>query len=209
MVCCATASEEPLRNKFNADFEARYPGVKIVPEILPAGQGYFEKLQTMMAANTLPDVFDMWEGYVQPYAANGALRPLDDLIDSDDQIKRDDILPVVIPAQSWQGKSYAFIYGFMPGPVSLYYNVDHFEQAGLQPPTPDWTWNDVREAALKLHVAQGDKVERYGLSFDNWFVTWQYMCGRYRSAGRWPGCPHRRSAPGHHPRCSGNLSRSG
>lgn len=174
MVCCATPSEEPLRNKFNADFEARYPGVKIVPEILPAGQGYFEKLQTMMAANTLPDVFDMWEGYVQPYAANGALMPLDDFINADDKIKPDDILPVIIPAQSWQGKSYAFVYGFMPGPVSLYYNVDHFEQAGMQPPTPDWTWNDVREAALKLHVVKDGKVERYGLSFDNWFVVWQY-----------------------------------
>jgi ABC-type glycerol-3-phosphate transport system substrate-binding protein len=174
MVCCATPSEEPLRNKFNADFEANYPGVKIVPEILPAGQGYFEKLQTMMAANTLPDVFDMWEGYVQPYAANGALMPLDDFIDGDDKIKREDILPVIIPAQSWQGKSYAFVYGFMPGPVSLYYNVDHFEQAGLQPPTPDWTWNDVREAALKLHTVKDGNVERYGLSFDNWFVVWQY-----------------------------------
>ncbi len=175
LVCCATPAEEPLRAKFNQDFEAAYPGIKVDHQGLPAGQNYFEKLQTLLAANTMPDVFDMWEGYVQPYAANKALLPLDDLIKSDNKVKADDILPAVSPAQSYEGKSYAFIYGFMPGPVSLYYNVDHFKDAGLAEPTPDWTWNDVRTAALKLHKEKDGKVDRYGVNFDNWFVVWQYM----------------------------------
>lgn len=175
LVCCATPAEEPLRTKYNTDFEAANPGIKVNHELLPAGQNYFEKLQTLLAANTMPDVFDMWEGYVQPYAANGALLALDDLIKADSKIKADDIVPAVVPAQSYQGKSYAFIYGFMPGPVSLYYNVDHFKEAGLDAPTPDWTWNNVREAALKLHKGTDGKVERYGVNFENWFVVWQYM----------------------------------
>lgn len=175
LVCCATPAEEPLRTKYNTDFEAANPGIKVNHELLPAGQNYFEKLQTLLAANTMPDVFDMWEGYVQPYAANGALLALDDLIKVDSKIKADDIVPAVVPAQSYQGKSYAFIYGFMPGPVSLYYNVDHFKEAGLDAPTPDWTWNNVREAALKLHKGTDGKVERYGVNFENWFVVWQYM----------------------------------
>jgi multiple sugar transport system substrate-binding protein len=174
LVCCATPAEEPLRVKFNTDFQAANPGVTVAQEAPPAGQNYFEKLQTLLAANQMPDVFDMWEGYVQPYAANGALMALDDLINTDTKIKTDDILPVVIPAQSYQGKNYAFVYGFMPGPVSLYYNVDHFTEAGMAEPTPDWTWNDVREAALKLTKKAGDTVEQWGLNFENWFVTWQH-----------------------------------
>jgi multiple sugar transport system substrate-binding protein len=174
LVCCATPAEEPLRTKFNTDFEAANPGVKVTQEAPPPGQNYFEKLQTLLAANQMPDVFDMWEGYVQPYAANGALMPIDDLLAGDSKVKQDDILPVVIPAQSYQGKSYAFIYGFMPGPVSLYYNVDHFTAAGLAEPTADWSWNDMRDAALKLTKKTGDKVEQWGLNFENWFVTWQH-----------------------------------
>jgi multiple sugar transport system substrate-binding protein len=171
LVCCATPAEEPLRTKFNTDFAAANPGVKVTQDSPPAGQNYFEKLQTLLAAGTMPDVFDMWEGYVQPYAANGAMIALDPFIESDPKIKKDDILPVVIPPQSYQGKSYAFIYGFMPGPVSLYYNVDHFEKAGVTPPTADWKWDDVRTAAKKL---TSDKDKRWGMSYDNWFVMWQY-----------------------------------
>lgn len=174
LVCCATPAEEPLRTKFNADFEAANPGVKVAQEAPPAGQNYFEKLQTLLAANQMPDVFDMWEGYVQPYAANGALLALDDLVKADGKIKEDDILPVVIPAQSYQGKTYAFVYGFMPGPVSLYYNVDHVKEAGVTEPTSDWTWNDMRDAALKLTKKNGETVEQWGLNFENWFVTWQH-----------------------------------
>lgn len=175
LVCCASPAEEPLRTKFNTDFEAANAGIKVNHELLPAGQNYFEKLQTLLAANTMPDVFDMWEGYVQPYAANKALLALDDLIKSDSKIKADDIVPAVVPAQSYEGKSYAFIYGFMPGPVSLYYNEDHFKEANLPVPTPDWKWDDVRNAALKLQKGTDGKVERYGVNFDNWFVVWQYM----------------------------------
>jgi len=174
LVCCATPSEEPLRVKFNTDFQTANPGVTVTQEAPPAGQNYFEKLQTLLAANTMPDVFDMWEGYVQPYAQNGALMALDDLIKGDAKIKADDVLPVVQPAQSYEGKSYAFIYGFMPGPVSIYYNVDQFKEAGVAEPTDEWTWTDFRDAALKLTKSTNGNVERWGANFDNWFVNWQY-----------------------------------
>lgn len=174
LVCCASPAEEPLRTKFNNDFAAANPGVTVAQEAPPAGQNYFEKLQTLLAANQMPDVFDMWEGYVQPYAANGALLALDDLIKADGKIQEEDILPVVIPAQSYEGKTYAFVYGFMPGPVSLYYNVDHFKDSGMSEPTPEWTWNDMRDAAIKLTKKSGENVEQWGLNFDNWFVVWQH-----------------------------------
>ncbi len=174
LVCCATPAEEPLRIKFNTDFAAANPGVTVTQEAPPAGQNYFEKLQTLLAANTMPDVFDMWEGYVQPYAQNGALMALDELIKGDSKIKADDVLPVVQPAQSYEGKSYAFIYGFMPGPVSIYYNVDQFKEAGVAEPTDAWTWTDFRDAAIKLTKSTNGNVERWGANFDNWFVNWQY-----------------------------------
>jgi multiple sugar transport system substrate-binding protein len=175
-VCCYSPPEVELRENFNVKFQETYPGAQISMELLPAGQNYFEKLQTLIAAGTPPDVFDMWEGYVQPYAANGALLELDPFFEADAQVKKDDLLPAAFLAGSWQDKVYAFSIGFMPGPISLYYNVDHFDKAGLDHPSSDWIWDDMQTAAKALAVDENsDNVpEQWGLVFDLWFVPWLY-----------------------------------
>lgn len=175
-VCCYTPPEVELRNQFNASFMEAHPGVQVVQELLPAGQNYFEKLQTLVAAGTPPDLFDMWEGYVQPYAANGVLLNLDPFFEKDDKVKKDDLLPAAKLGGSWQDSVYAFSIGFMPGPISVYYNVDHFQKAGLPDPSSDWKWDDLKEAAQALTVdSNGDGMpEQWGLVFDLWFVPWLY-----------------------------------
>jgi multiple sugar transport system substrate-binding protein len=64
----------------------------------------------------------------------------------------------------------------MPGPISLYYNVDHFEQAGIEVPSSEWTWDDMRTAAQALTADQNsDGVpDQWGLVYDLWFVPWLY-----------------------------------
>jgi ABC-type glycerol-3-phosphate transport system substrate-binding protein len=76
LLCCGTDETHVLQQKFNEYFDSTYGGMKSDLQLTPAGQNYFEKLQTLFAAGTPPDVFDMWEGYVAPYAANGALLDL-------------------------------------------------------------------------------------------------------------------------------------
>ncbi len=176
LICCSGPDETDLRAKWNAEFEKTHPGLKIIQEAPPAGANYFEKLQTLIAANTPPDLFDMWEGYVQPYAENGALTDLEPFLANDPKIKKSDIVPAAIEAGSWQGKVYAMLFGFMPGPVSLYYNPAHFEKAGIAEPTADWKWDDVKTAAKKLTVdSNGDGVpEQWGFAFSSWFVNWLY-----------------------------------
>ena len=73
LLCCSSAEDLENRAKWNANGSKNYPGVTVNQEAVPAGQNYFEKLQTLIAADTMPDLYDMWEGYIQPYAANGAL----------------------------------------------------------------------------------------------------------------------------------------
>ena len=46
----------------------------------------------------------------------------------------------------------------------LYYNVDHFKEAGLDPTKPPRTWAELVDAAKKLTKREGDKVERYGFT---------------------------------------------
>lgn len=46
----------------------------------------------------------------------------------------------------------------------LYYNIEHFKQAGLDPNKPPQTWAELVDAAKKLTKRDGDKVERYGFT---------------------------------------------
>jgi multiple sugar transport system substrate-binding protein len=175
--CCARPVEDvPNYEKLNAAFQEAYPGLKVNLGLLPGGQDYFEKLNTLLAAGSPPDVFDMWEGYVQPYASRGALLNLDPFFEDDEFVSLDDLIPTAREAGSWKGNVYAFGSGVMPGPASLYYNPDHFDAAGMRYPNSDWTWDEMRTAAKQLTLdTNGDgEPEQWGLTFENWFVTWLY-----------------------------------
>lgn len=174
LVCCYSDPETKLREKFNEDYKTARSGLNIDMELLAGGQNYFEKLQTQIAAGTMPDLYDMWEGYIQPYAENGALVNMDPYLESDPKIKKDDLVPAAVEAAAWEGSIYALLIGFMPGPVSVYYNADHLSEAGIAEPNSDWTWDNVREMAKALVKGSGDVPERYGLAFDLWFVPWTY-----------------------------------
>jgi len=170
LICCSSPDDLDNRAKWNAEWAKQFDGVTVKQESLPAGQNYFEKLQTLIAANTMPDLYDMWEGYIQPYGANGALMNLDPFFEADDKVKKDELVPAAMEGGGLNGSVYAFCQGFMPGPISLYFNTDHFDKAGLEYPTSDWTWDNLREAAKKLTVPPN----QWGLTYSLWFVPWLY-----------------------------------
>ncbi len=174
LVCCYTDPETKLRETFNSQFATERAGVTIDMELLAGGQNYFEKLQTQIAAGTMPDLYDMWEGYIQPYAKNGALVNMDPYLERDGKIKKADLVPAAVEAAAWEDSIYALLIGFMPGPISVYYQPDHLSEVGVSEPTSDWTWDDLRTMAKALVKGSGDTPERYGLAFDLWFVPWTY-----------------------------------
>jgi multiple sugar transport system substrate-binding protein len=61
------------------------------------------------------------------------------------------------------------VYGFPRdiGLEVLYYNKDIFDEAGVEYPTDDWTWDDLLAAAEKLTVVDGSgRVSRYALGME-------------------------------------------
>lgn len=172
-VCCPGGEADlKIRDEINKAFEANHPGVKIKQEVLPAGTNYFEKLQTLIAAGNVPDVFDMWEGFVQPYAEAGHLLELDPFLEASG-VGKDQFEPRILELNSWNGKLYSFPIEYIPYPAALFYNKKLFQEAGLQPPDSTWNWNTVRDAALKLTKRSGDRVEQWGILFDyNFYPTW-------------------------------------
>lgn len=47
----------------------------------------------------------------------------------------------------------------------MYYNKDAFEEVGLDPEDPPHSYSEMEEAAKKLTIKDGSKIERYGFSF--------------------------------------------
>ena len=52
----------------------------------------------------------------------------------------------------------------------MYYNVDHWEEAGLTEEDIPATWDELEEVAQKLTVYDGDKVVRAGFDYSTWYT---------------------------------------
>lgn len=132
-----------------AAFEAENPDVNVEADTAPFGD-YFTLLQSDIISGEAPDVFELnYENFVT-YAATGALLDLTGLIDESAPY-----YPRALEAFSYGGVQYGLPETFST--VLLYYNKDLFDQAGLEYPTTEWTWDDARAAAEAIG-ALGDDI---------------------------------------------------
>ncbi len=126
---------------------------------------YFTKLDTLFAAGdatAIPDVFFL--SPVPSYAARGVLQDLNPFIE-ESGLDLGDYWPGAVESTSFEG----LVYGFPrdSGVEVLYYNKDHFDDAELDYPNEDWTWDDLRAAAEALTVQEASgRVSRYGLAME-------------------------------------------
>ena len=92
----------------------------------------------------------------------------DMLLDLTDKIADSDkIDPENYPSDIWGLYTYEDKYYAVPKDVdtiALWYNKAMFDEAGLDYPTADWTWDDVTEAAKKLTKEDGSQ---YGMALRN------------------------------------------
>jgi multiple sugar transport system substrate-binding protein len=145
----------------NAYMEAN-PDVEIEIWSQPWGD-YFTKLDTLFAGGDgtlIPDVFFM--SPVQKYASSGLIQNLDPLIE-ETGMDVQNYWPGALESTSFDGS----VYGLPrdSGVEVLYYDKDDFDAAGLEYPTEDWTWDDLRAAAEALTISDpSGRVSRYGLA---------------------------------------------
>ncbi|MFD1019668.1 ABC transporter substrate-binding protein [Thalassobacillus hwangdonensis] len=128
-------------------FEKENPDIKVNTE-LAAYDEYFTKLQTRIAGDNAPDVFELnYENFVQ-YASKGTLTDLSEFIEEDDNFDPSQLNEEAFKAYQFDGKQYGMVESFSN--VLTFYNKDLFDAAGVEYPTADWTWEDERAAAEKL-----------------------------------------------------------
>jgi multiple sugar transport system substrate-binding protein len=132
-----------------------------------AGDGYYDKLQTQIAAGTPPDLGIADYGRTVSYAKNGILLNITDRIKNSD-LPMDKYFPAALAQYRWakgdfsSGGENGDYYGIPSDAQSqvFVYNKKMFDAAGVGYPTDDWTWDDMLEAAKKL---TDPAKEQYGL----------------------------------------------
>ncbi|MDA0565616.1 extracellular solute-binding protein [Streptomonospora sp. S1-112] len=112
--------------------------VRAVIDEVP-GDGYDDKLRTVMGSGEAPDVFFNWGGgSIEPYVEQDMLLSLDDALAQNPEME-EAFIPSVLDAGKIDGVQYGIpLRGTQP--VMLFYNEQVFEDAGVEPPE---TWEDL------------------------------------------------------------------
>ena len=137
-------------------------------ELLPFAErdDLIVRLSTSIAGGEPPDLFLMNYRYYGQFAARGALEPVEPYLRDSAAFEAADFFDTAMTPFQWDGEQVC-----LPQNVSslvVYYNLDLFERAGLEPPKDGWTWDDMVSAAKALtRDEDGDGVtDVYGLGVD-------------------------------------------
>jgi sn-glycerol 3-phosphate transport system substrate-binding protein len=134
------------------------------------------KTRAAIKAGKPPGAVIMSANFVREYVINGDVEPWDPIIEKDGKKPADffdNFWPALKPNAVVDGRIYGIPY--QNSTPLMYYSVDAFKDAGLDPDKPPTTWTDWVAAAKKLTKPGG---ERWGINFPG---TYDY-CGWITSA---------------------------
>ena len=164
------AFNKKISEDFEEEWNSQHPDDPIDMVYEPIGGAYNLKLNAQLVANTLPDVFRSGAYSFTQYAKDGGLLDLKPLIDKyDDWDYINELYPELVDYHRFGDH----IYG-LPGSLQvfvLYYNKNLFDREGIPYPDETWTWDDLRDAAVKLTKRDSeDNLLQAGISwhFDLW-----------------------------------------
>lgn len=149
-------------NKVISDYQEMNPDVEIEFVQLSWATG-FDKIVTAFAAGAVPDVLELGNTWVANFANEGVLSNVSDEVDQ---------FPYIV---GWNQSMYNNAYWGYPwllGTRAMYYNMDLFVKAGLDPEYPPKTWEELIEAAKKID-ALGDDVYGFGMGTGEPQTPWQ------------------------------------
>ena len=150
---------EELINKFVVP-ELAAKGITAVYE--PIVDDFQKNLINSLSAGTAGDLFYMdifWAEYI---IKAGQVEPLDDYLAKSTVISKDDIIPSLLNAFSFDGKAYGIPKDF--NSLALVYNKDLFDVAYIQYPNENDTWDDLENKLAKVVEAFDGEVTGLALA---------------------------------------------
>ena len=123
-------------------FMAENPDITIKMEVTTS-DGLPQRVLTALQSGAAPDIIEVQHGWVNGYAQNGLVIPLDDVIQD-----KEDYAPAALDYVTWDGKLWAIPYRIETH--GIIYNRGHYTEAGLDPENPPQTWAELIEAGKAL-----------------------------------------------------------
>jgi multiple sugar transport system substrate-binding protein len=173
-----TETEAVAIKKLAAEFNASHPNITVSVQSYGNSDYALQKVLAAIAGGKPPDISYLYGSWAPNIATNPGVVSLNKLIAADPSFHWNDFWSVARQVATVNGK----IVGVpaLVDNLALVYNKKLFAQAGLSPPTSNWTWTDFENAAAKLtdpakkqfgwayvNDASEDTVWRY------WAMLWQ------------------------------------
>src|SRR5688572_20214179 len=127
-------------------FNGKNPGIVVEGETLGFND-YFTKLTTQIAGGNMPDVFQNGYGNMVEYIDKGTTKSLDDAVAAG-KLDISKIDPAGISAGTFNGKLYGLTIG--ANSMATLINARLWEEAGVDVDPIQWTYEDLKAAAVKI-----------------------------------------------------------
>jgi multiple sugar transport system substrate-binding protein len=156
-------------------FMEEHPDVEVKVESASYGD-YWQKLQTMIAGGTAPDVFQINPDFLAVFAERNALANLNQFIAEDSDFELQDYFSEVIDLHMINDNLYVLPRDVAPS--VLFYNETMFREAGLKTPyeyyeDDEWTWETFLTVSQRLTKPE---IHQYGVTFETmWHRALQWV----------------------------------
>lgn len=140
------SNQEPVLREILDNFEAENEDIKVQIQLTPFGQ-YWTKLEAAATGGDLADVVWMNGPNFELYAGNGIIEPLTSYLEDSD-LNLDDYPDGLVDLYNFNGDQYGIPKDWDTS--ALWYNKELFDAAGVDYPTDDWTFEDMRAAAEEI-----------------------------------------------------------
>lgn len=161
-----------ILNGYIEDFQAEYPYITVEP-VFSGGYGDVQTaIQTTIDGGGEPPALAvMLATSLYDLINADYIVPLDDYVNEmeDGEAYLDDFLPAFLSNSYYDEQIWSI--PFQRSAVVMYYNVDMFNEAGLEAPTG---WQSWAEAAQALTVEEGDST-RWGLHISSDWPYWLFQ----------------------------------
>ena len=128
--------------------------------------GYSDLVITQIAGGQQLDVIMIAVEGLPLLSSKKILLPLDPYFDADAEAKNilmTDIHKTLREMLQYEGQQMEFPFSW--NNMVMYYNTKIYEDKGIDPPKPDWTWDDFLENCLKVADVKGTADDLFAYSF--------------------------------------------
>ncbi|HEY2320805.1 MAG TPA: ABC transporter substrate-binding protein [Solirubrobacteraceae bacterium] len=173
-----TEAEADSIKALAAEFNKSHPNITVNVQFYGNNDYALQKVLAAIAGGKPPDISYLYGSWAPNIATNPQVVTLNKLIAQDPSFDWNDFWPAGRKVATVNGK----IIGIpaLVDNLAVVYNKKLFKQAGLATPTPNWTWSDFENAALKL---TNPAAKQFGWAYVNdasedtvwrfWAMLWQ------------------------------------